>query len=29
LELCRDVLPRHAISLVPALAVASTGKLAR
>ena len=33
LELCRDALPRHkvpaAISFVPALAVAATGKLAR
>jgi acyl-CoA synthetase (AMP-forming)/AMP-acid ligase II len=32
-KLCRDVLPRHkvtvAVSFVPALAVASTGKLAR
>jgi len=33
LQLCRDALPRHkvpaAISFVPALAVAATGKLAR
>jgi acyl-CoA synthetase (AMP-forming)/AMP-acid ligase II len=33
LDLCRNALPRHkvpaAISIVPALAVAATGKLAR